>query len=146
MNDLCRVLLHALPVAWLAWTVTHEEIFRDWWQWMGDNAKSFHQKYQRAETFSEYYPLWRKALYWLGHKLCFLVTCEYCTSFWINLVVVLVSGLHILYDDWRGCCLAVFGVPWVAVLLMDLHQRLRVEIRKDRNVSEAVAAHNGKHE
>lgn len=132
MDAICLMILHALPVAWLAWTLTHEEIFRDWWEFCSKVSKEHKQRLDQMRQTPGTYPLPRRVKHWALHKLCFLFTCEYCVSFWVNGVVNLVTGFSVAYDGWQGRALAVFGVPWIAVLMMDVHQRLRVEIRKER--------------
>ena len=83
----------AIPVACVAWTVTHEELFRE----VNDYAT------ERSENDRR----------WWVRKFFYLFTCEYCFSHYVSLGAVLVSGFHLLLDDWRGIAIAWLAVVWV---------------------------------
>ena len=106
------LLLLALPVACAAWTVTHEEVFREpreFCQRMSQSCKSLPQR-----------------------KFFYLFTCEYCFSHYVALFFLALTRYRLLLDDWRGYVLAWFAVVWVANVYMTLFGRLRVEIRSER--------------
>ena len=112
MTDLLALLIHAIPVACIAWTVTHEEVLREARDYCSDRSKSCPRLFQR--------------------KFFYLFTCEYCFSHWVALGLLLVTGFKFHYDDWRGYLMALFALPWVANVYMNVYHRLRVEIRKSK--------------
>lgn len=113
----------AMPVACVAWTVTHEEIFRE--------AREYCQEQSRnCQT------LWQR-------KAFYVITCEFCLSHWVALLFVLLTGYRLLLDDWRGLLIAFFALVWVANLYMSVFGRLRLGIkaeRKDIEIREQVLA------
>jgi hypothetical protein len=112
VDDILALLIHAVPVACIAWTVTHEEVFREVHDYCADCSRNCPSLAQR--------------------KFFYLFTCEYCFSHWVTLALLLVTGYKLYYDDWRGYVMAFFAVPWVANVYMNAYQRLRVEIRKSK--------------
>jgi hypothetical protein len=101
----------ALPVASIAWTITHEEIFREPREW--------------AEHRS------RTAASLLARKVYYICTCEYCFSHYVAALVIALTGFRLLLDDWRGYAIAWFAVVAVANLYMSLYGRLRVDIKSE---------------
>jgi hypothetical protein len=121
-SDLLTLLVLALPVAAIAWTVTHEELFRE-----------FHDY---CETRSE------KAKSFAARKFFYLFTCEYCFSHYVSAGVLLLTRFTLLYDDWRGVLLTWFALVWVANHLISVFGRLRLGIRSERleiGIKEAVS-------
>lgn len=118
IQQLFTVLVLSLAVASVSWTVTQEEIFSE-----------FREYCQRRSEAS-------KNL--LGKKFFYLFTCEYCFSHWVGLVFVALGGFTLLFDDWRGPIIAFFVVPWVANQFMSLYRRLRVEIKHEKLLADAV--------
>lgn len=106
------LLLLALPVATIAWTVTHEEILREFREWCDRRRHGCH----RAVI--------RKALY--------VFTCEYCFSHWVAALVLAVTGFRLLLADWRGVAIGFFALVAVANVYMSLFGRLRVGIKAER--------------
>ncbi len=102
----------AIPIASIAWTVTHEEIFREPRDWCAARC-----------TSSEH---------WFGRKFFYVVTCEYCFSHWVTLGALVVTHYTLLFDDWRGYLIAGFSLVWIANLYMSFFARLRLEIREER--------------
>jgi len=112
------LLLLALPVACVSWTVTHEEVFRE----PRDYCK------QKAENCK---PL-------VARKFFYLFTCEYCFSHYVTLFFLVVTHFTLLYDGWRGYLISWFALVWVANVYMSAFNRLRLEI-KHENVQIATA-------
>ena len=110
--------LLAIPVACVAWTVTHEEIFREPREYCVRQSK--------------------RARRWYVRKLFYVPTCEYCFSHYVAVAAVLGSGFHLLLPDWRGTILAIFGVVWIANVYMSVFVRLRLEIKIDRTEAELL--------
>jgi hypothetical protein len=110
--QLAWLLLLAVPVACVVWTVTHEEVFREPREYCERKSKMCQSLLKR--------------------KFFYLFTCEYCFSHYITLFFLIFTGFKFLLDDWRGYVLALFGLVWVANVYMSLFARLRVDIRAER--------------
>lgn len=110
-NQVQNLLLLALPVACIAWTVTHEEIFREPREFCVKKSKSSDKLYKR--------------------KFFYLFTCEYCFSHYISFFIILITGFKLVYEDWRGYLVSFFALVWIANLYMTifgiLRQMLKVE-------------------
>ena len=106
------LLILAIPVACVSWTVTHEEILRE----LRDYCL---RRSQRSRTF-------------IARKCFFIFTCEYCFSHYVAIAFVALARLKLLLPDWRGYVISLFAVVFVANLYMSLFGRLRLEIRKER--------------
>ena len=72
--DLLTLLILALPVAAIAWTVTHEELFREFHDYCLDRS-------QKAGSV----PV---------RKFFYLFTCEYCFSHYVSAAVLLATAVH----------------------------------------------------
>ena len=101
-----------IPIASVAWTVTHEEIFREPREWCVKKSRTCKSIFER--------------------KFFYLFTCEYCFSHWVTLFALLGTGYKLLYPDWRGSVVAMFALVYVANFYMSLFGRLRLEIREER--------------
>jgi len=104
--------LLALPVATVAWTVTHEELFRELREACG----------RRSASSSAV----------LVRKFFYVFTCEYCFSHYVAGGAVLATGFHLLLGDWRGAVIAWFALVAVANVYMSVFARLRVDIKAER--------------
>jgi hypothetical protein len=102
----------AAPTACVAWTVTHEEVFRE--------VREFCEK--KSGTCRTL----------LQRKFFYLFTCEYCFSHYVAAAVVLGTGYQLLIPDWRGAILGWFTLVWVANIYMSLFGRLRLDIKRER--------------
>lgn len=111
------LLLLAVPIACMSWTVTHEEVFRE--------PREFCQQQGQKQT-----SLPRR-------KFFYLFTCEYCFSHYVTAFVLLLTRFQMLYGGWRGYLLAEFALVFVANVYMSLFNRLRLDI-KHENVAIAV--------
>lgn len=106
------LFLLAIPVACIAWTVTHEEIFREPHDYCVKQSKQ------------------RKTL--LGRKFFYLFTCEYCFSHYVTIFMLILTGYKFLVDDWRGYLLAGFSIVWIANVYMSLFGLIRIDLKKER--------------
>lgn len=102
----------ALVAACIAWTVTHEEIFRE--------PRELCQR--RSET--------AKRL--ITRKFFYVWTCEYCFSHYVVALVLAMTRYRLLIDDWRGVFIAFFAMTAVANVYLSLYGRLRVDIKSER--------------
>ncbi|HVI76820.1 MAG TPA: hypothetical protein VM715_01395 [Candidatus Acidoferrum sp.] len=106
------LLVLAVPVACIAWTVTHEEIFRE--------PRQYCQ--ERSAGASS---IWRR-------KFFYLFTCEYCFSHYVSAAILLVTQFKLLFPDWRGYVIAFFSLVWIANQYMSIYNRLRLDIKHEQ--------------
>ena len=106
------LLVLAMPVAAIAWTVTHEEIFREPRDYCVDRS-------QHAASL-------------LARKLFYILTCEYCFSHWVALGMLALTDFRLVFDDWRGLMIGGFALVWVANHYMSVFGRLRLGIKSER--------------
>jgi len=111
------LFLLALPIASVAWTVTHDEVFREPRDWCKGRSQDCHALIPR--------------------KFFYLFTCEYCFSHYVAAFFLLITGFQMLYAGWRGYLIAWFALVWVANVYMSFFNRLRLDI-KHENVAIAV--------
>ncbi len=112
------LIILSIVVASIAWTVTQEEIFREWQEYCNercDDCKSVPQR-----------------------KFFYVFTCEYCFSHWVTLLILFLTGFQLLIEDWRGYILAFFAIPWLANQLMSIYRRLRVGIKHENLLAKEV--------
>ena len=102
----------ALPVACIAWTVTHEEVFRE--------PRDYCVRMSRESSNV------------FVRKFFYLFTCEYCFSHYVAMGMLVLTRFTLVYTDWRGYLISVFSLVWVANLYMSLYARLRVDIKEER--------------
>ena len=107
-----QLFIIAIPIACVAWTVTHEEVFREPREWCVKNSKLCKTLFQR--------------------KFFYLFTCEYCFSHWVTAFFLVVTRFKLMFPDWRGYLMALFSLVWVANQYMSLFGRLRLDIREER--------------
>jgi hypothetical protein len=102
----------ALPIAAIAWTVTHEEVFLE--------PRNYCTRQSESNA----------ALFW--RKFFFIFTCEYCFSHYVTIFFLWLTRYKLLFDDWRGYLIGGFALVWVANQYMSLYGHLRLDIRKER--------------
>ena len=102
----------AAPIACVAWTVTHEEVF--------------------AEVHDYCVKRSRSARSIVTRKFFYLFTCEYCFSHYVAAAVVWMTGYRLLVPGWRGALLGWFTLVWIANVYMSLFGRLRLDIKRER--------------
>ena len=120
------LLILAIPVACISWTVTHEQVFREPREWLVQQSR-------RGRSV-------------LIRKFFYLFTCEYCFSHYVAAAAVGLSGFRLLVDGWMGALIAWLSLVWVANLYMSLFVRLRLDIKLERveiNMEEGSARGRG---
>ena len=105
------LFLLALPIASIAWTVTHEEVFREPREFCRERSERCRRLLQR--------------------KFFYLLTCEYCFSHYVTIFFLAITKYKLLYEDWRGYLVGGFALVWVANFYMSLFGRLRLDIKKE---------------
>jgi hypothetical protein len=101
-----------VPIARVAWTVTHEEVLREPRQYCQrecDRARSIRIR-----------------------KFFYLFTCEYCFSHYVTVGFLLLTRFRLLFQDWRGYILSFFALVWVANQYMSIYNRLRLDSSTSR--------------
>src|ERR1700750_1392211 len=111
-TQIAWLFLQAIPIACIAWTVTHEEVFREPREYC---IKRCHN----GKTIAE-------------RKFFYLFTCEYCFSHYVTIIILFISHYKLLFDDWRGYLLAGFALVFVANVYMSLFALIRVDLKKVR--------------
>ena len=111
-EQVISILVLAVPVACVSWTVTHEEIFRE--------PREFCKR--RSETCRSL----------LQRKFFYLFTCEFCFSHYIAAFFIAITRYQLLFDDWRGYMIAWFALVWMANQYMSIFGRLRLDIKRER--------------
>lgn len=116
MNELLfealRIWLLAIPVACVAWTVTHEEVFREPREWCERRSQSCRRLVQR--------------------KFFYLFTCEYCFSHYVAAAFLALTQFTLLLPGWRGLVIAWLSLVWIANLYMSAFGRLRLDIKHEK--------------
>lgn len=95
----------ALPIASVAWTITHEEVLREFPEYCQSRSENCQRIYQR--------------------KFFYLFICV--TAFFL-----VITRYKLLFADWRGYLLSFFSLVFVANLYMSIFGRLRLVIKKER--------------
>jgi hypothetical protein len=102
----------AIPISSVAWTITHEEVFRE--------PREF-----CVRCSQECRHVWQR-------KFFYLFTCEYCFSHYVTAFFLLLTRYKLLYQDWRGYLIALFALVWVSNLYMTVFAHFRVDLKVGR--------------
>jgi hypothetical protein len=108
------LLVIAMPVASIAWTITHEEVVREFREFCTSRSKNCERLVQR--------------------KFFYLFTCEYCFSHYVTAAFLILTRFRLLYPDWRGFVISEFALVWMANVYMALFALIRLDLRKERAV------------
>lgn len=111
-TQLIWLFVLSIPVACIAWTVTHEEVFKEVHAYCLERSKTGKTLVQR--------------------KFFYLFTCEYCFSHYVTILLLIITKYTLLYTDWKGYLIAGFSIVWIANLYMSLFVLLRMDIKKER--------------
>ena len=106
------LFLLAIPIACIAWTITHEEVFKE--------PREFCIKCSKQEGSL------------LKRKFFYLFTCEYCFSHYVTVAILFLSEYKLLLPGWRGYIIAGFSLVWIANIYMSLFSHIRMDIKKDK--------------
>ncbi|TDH26875.1 hypothetical protein EXU57_08695 [Segetibacter sp. 3557_3] len=106
------LFLLSIPIACIAWTVTHEEVFRE-------PREYCQQKSQQCKTL-------------LQRKFFYLFTCEYCFSHYVTIFILVITRYQLLFSGWRGYLLAGFSLVWIANIYMSIFGRIRIVLKNDK--------------
>ena len=117
-DQLFSLVILALPIASVAWTVTHEEVFREPREWCRKNSEECNRIYKR--------------------KFFYLFTCEYCFSHYVAALLLVITRFKLLYPDWRGYLISEFALVWMANVYMNLYSHVRLDIKRERVATEVL--------
>jgi hypothetical protein len=112
LTQILWLVLLAIPIACIAWTVTHEEVFREPREYC---VKRSHE----GKTLLE-------------RKFFYLFTCEYCFSHYVTIIFLCLTGYKLLMDNWIGYIIAGFALVYVANAYMSLFGLIRQDIVKEK--------------
>jgi hypothetical protein len=115
ITQIAWLFILAIPVACIAWTVTHEEIFREPREYCS-------KKSETCKSIAE-------------RKFFYVFTCEYCFSHYITVLILLISQYKLLLDNWAGYVIAGFSIVWIANFYMSLYAFIRIDIKKERIIT-----------
>jgi hypothetical protein len=106
------LLLLAIPVACISWTVTHEEVFRE--------PRDYCLKARSSAPSL------------IRRKFFYVFTCEYCFSHYVALAFLAITRYRLLFPDWRGYLVSFFSLVWLANQYMSVYNRLRLDIKHEQ--------------
>lgn len=112
IQQIIWLFILAMPVACISWTFTHEEVFREVHNYCLECSKK------------------RKTI--IGRKFFYLLTCEYCFSHYITLILLFFTKFQLLFSDWRGYIISGFSLVWIANFYMSYYAGIRVRLKADR--------------
>jgi len=111
-QQIVGLFILSIPIACVAWTVTHEEVFREPREYCRRTS-------QNSRTI-------------LARKFFYLFTCEYCFSHYVALAFLALTNYKLFYVDWRGYVVAEFALVWISNQYMGIYDRLRLTIKSER--------------
>ena len=109
-EQIAYLFVLALPIASVAWTVTHEEVFREPREWCVRKSERCPRLYAR--------------------KFFYLFTCEYF-SHYVTAVFLFFTRFTLLLPGWRGYVIAGFALVWIANTY-ELVWKARLDIKHER--------------
>ena len=117
-SSITWLFILALPIACVAWTVTHEEVFRE--------PREFCVRCSKSSATL------------LRRKFFYLFTCEYCFSHYVTAAFIAFTDYHLFLKDWRGYIIAGFALVFIANIYMSLFALLRQAIKKEKTEIEVL--------
>src|ERR1700729_4360982 len=111
-TQIAWLFILAIPIACIAWTVTHEEVFKEPREYC---LKRCHT----GKTLAE-------------RKFFYLFTCEYCFSHYVTVLFLIITHFTLLLPGWRGYVIAGFSLVWIANGYMGLYGLLRTDIKVEQ--------------
>jgi hypothetical protein len=114
-TQLIWLFILPIPIACIAWTVTHEEVFREPREYCVKRS-------QDGKTLAK-------------RKFFYLFTCEYCFSHYVTMFFLIVTKYTLLYHDWRGYLIAGFALVWIANIYMSIYAFIKIDIKKERIIT-----------
>jgi type VI protein secretion system component VasK len=116
--QLISLFVLAVPIAAVAWTITHEEVFHELRQRI---------RKARQESGSR-----------VVRKFLYLFLCDFCLSHWVALFFLILADFQLLIDGWRGYLIGFFALTWIANQYIAIYARLRLDLRREQVEIEAT--------
>jgi hypothetical protein len=117
-TQFATLLLLAIPVACIAWTVTHEEVFKEPREYCVRKSKDCKTLFER--------------------KFFYLFTCEYCFSHYITIAFLVITNFKMIFEDWKGYLISGFSLVWIANVYMSIFALIRTDLKKEKIESEII--------
>ena len=111
-DQVLNLFLLALPIACIAWTITHEQIFEEPRNYCIKKSKACRSILER--------------------KFFYLFTCEYCFSHYVTIFFLFITNYTLLFPDWRGYLIGGFSLVWIANIYMSIFGLVRVGMKKEK--------------
>ncbi|TXF75034.1 hypothetical protein [Chryseobacterium sp.] len=111
-EQLLWLFILAIPVACIAWTITHEEIFKEPREYCVKRSQECQKLVER--------------------KFFYLFTCEYCFSHYVTALFLIITQYKLLFEDWRGYLISFFAVVFIANVYMSLFAFLRQNLKVEK--------------
>ena len=115
-DQVINLFLLALPIACIAWTVTHEEVLKEPRDFCLEKSKS--------------------SASLLVRKFFYIFTCEYCLSHYITIFFLIITKYTLLFTDWRGYLIGGFALVWIANMYMSIFGLVRVGLKREKIVAD----------
>jgi hypothetical protein len=110
--QLISLFIIAIPISSVTWTITHEEVVREFRDFCIARSKTCQRIYER--------------------KFFYLFTCEYCFSHYVTAAFLILTRFKLLYPSWRGYLIAEFSLVWMANFYMGIFGRVRLDLKRER--------------
>jgi uncharacterized membrane protein YccF (DUF307 family) len=110
-QQVSTLFILAIPVACVAWTLTHEAIIREVREYCKTQSETAGSVFKR--------------------KFFYVFTCEYCLSHYVTAVILAITRFKLVFGDWRGYLISLFSLVWIANQYMSIYDRLRLEIKHE---------------
>ena len=117
-TQIFELFLLSIPIACVAWTITHEEIFKEPREYCLGRCKD-------GKTIVE-------------RKFFYLFTCEYCFSHYVTIFFIFFTDYRLLILDWRGYVISLFSLVWIANVYMSLFALIRQDVKKEKTKIELM--------
>lgn len=114
------LFLLAIPIACVAWTVTHEAVFREAREYCIRRSKNGKSIIER--------------------KFFYLFTCEYCFSHYVTIAFLFITKFTLLQQGWRGYLIAGFALVWIANVYISIFAFIRQDIKKAKTEIETMSS------
>lgn len=121
--QVATLLVLAIPIACVSWTITHEELFREPREFCAGRS--------------------RQCSRWYSRKFYYMLTCEFCLSLYVTVVFLVITRFQMLFPGWRGYLISGLSLVWIANQYMSLYGRLRLDIKGEKienEIKEKIAA------
>ena len=109
-QQILTLFILAIPVACIAWTITHEAVLSE---------------------FQEFCRVRSKTGGSLKRKVFYLFTCEYCLSHYVAALFLVITRFKLVFPDWRGYVISLFSLVWIANQYISIYNRLRLDIKRE---------------